>query len=368
MKSPHTQPDPSSPASGKQSKAVVALIAAACVCSILAVLLTFVRNQALNTDRYVSTVAPLAHDRAIQVAIATVVSNQLVAAADPPKLIKQSLPPQAAPLAGPITSALTGFVREQVLKLVSTQAFAKLWEVISRKSHEQLVAALTGKRPLLNKLAAEGEVRLNLNALVGPAAAVLKRSGLKASPPAGATPPEVVVINLKALKQAQQGVKALKGLTLLFDVLAIALFGLAIAISKVRRRTVIAVGLSLAFSMAVVGLLLAVGESASLGVYKTDVGRDAGRAFYETLTRYFSAGIKVLAGIGLVAAAVAWWTGGGKAAVSAGSGEGLASVAKVAVIAIGSLALLALANPGPLLFGALLLMTVAVPVIVANRS
>ena len=358
----------SSAVSNKQSKLVVALIAAACVCSILAVLLTFVRNQALDTDRYVSTVAPLAHDKAIQLAIATVVSNQLVEAANPPKLIKQSLPPQAAPLAGPITSAVTGFVRDQVLKLVSTDAFAKLWEVISRTSHEQLVAALTGKRPLLNKLAAQGEVRLNLNALVGPAAAVLKRSGLKATPPATATPPEVVVINLKALKQAQQGVKALKGVTLLFDILAIALFAIAIAVSKVRRRTVIAVGLSLAFSMALVGLLLAIGEAASLGVYKTDVGRDAGRAFYETLTRYFSAGIKILAGIGLVAAAVAWWTGSGKAAFSEAAGTGLASVAKAAVIAGGSVTLIALANPGPILFGGLLLATIAVPALITKRS
>ncbi len=355
-------------APSKQSKVVVALIAAACVCSILAVLLTFVRNQALDTDRYVSTVAPLAHDKAIQLAIATVVSKQLVAAANPPKLIEQSLPPQAAPLAGPITSALTGFVREQVLKLVSTEAFAKLWEVISRNSHEQLVAALTGKRPLLNRLAAEGEVRLNLNTLVGPASEVLKRSGLKATPPANATAPEVVVINLKALKQAQQGVKALEGVTLLFDILAIAAFALAIALSKVRRRTVIAVGLSLAFSMALVGLLLAIGESASLGVYKTDVGRDAGRAFYETLTRYFDAGIKILAAIGLVAAAVAWWTGSGKAAFSEASGVGLSSVVMVAVIAIGSVTLIALSSPGPLLFGAVLLVTVAVPALIAKRS
>ena len=117
-----------------QSKGVIALIVLACICSVLALTLTWVRNQTLDTDRYVKTVAPLATNKAIQSAVTDALTNELVKAVKPEQLVKKSLPSQAAPLAGPIAQAVQGFARTVILKLVESKQFAKLWEVISRRS------------------------------------------------------------------------------------------------------------------------------------------------------------------------------------------------------------------------------------------
>ncbi len=58
------------------------LVVLACLLAVVSVLVVFVRNQLLNTDAYVSTVAPLATNPAIQTQVATRVSEELIARTD----------------------------------------------------------------------------------------------------------------------------------------------------------------------------------------------------------------------------------------------------------------------------------------------
>ena len=55
----------------------------ACLLAVVSVFVVFARNQLLNTDTYVSTVAPLATNPAIQTQVATRVSDELIAADRP---------------------------------------------------------------------------------------------------------------------------------------------------------------------------------------------------------------------------------------------------------------------------------------------
>ena len=57
----------------------------------------------LNTDSYVSTVAPLAKDPAVTAELARIATDQVFTALDPQPTIAAALPPKAAFLAGPIT-------------------------------------------------------------------------------------------------------------------------------------------------------------------------------------------------------------------------------------------------------------------------
>lgn len=340
MSSEATAPD-----TGKvgQGRAAVALIVLACICSVLALTLTWIRNETLDTDRYVETVAPLADNPAIQNAVSDAVTAELVRTVNPEQLIRQSLPEQAAPLAGPLSGAVSGFVRTAVGKLVDSPAFATLWKAISRESHAQMVAVLTGKRTALNRLAAEGQVKLDLTPIVGPAKAFLERQGIKA---AGTTAtPSVVVFDLSALRTAQDAVRALKGLTLLFTILAPLLFLLAIVLSRDRRRSLITAGISLAGSMAALGVLIAIGRSLYLDSLAANVPNAAAAAFFDTIVRFFGLGIRLTAVAGLVVALAAWWSGPGRRAAADLDGEGLPAVARVAVIAVGAVLLLSLDHP-----------------------
>jgi len=346
----------------KPGKAAVGLLVLACLFSVLALTFTWVRNQSLNTDRYVQTVAPLATNPAIRSAVTDAVSKQIVTAVNPEQLIQQSLPPKAAPLAGPLAEAVKGFVHTLVGKLVSSKQFEQLWAGISRESHAQLVAVLTGKRTALNALAAKGQIKLDLSAVVGPAKAFLKSRNVDTTQLDAA--PSLVIFDLSALQQAQEGVKALKGLTLLFTILAPLCFLGAVAASRSRRRTIIVAGLSLAGSMAVLGILLSIGRYFYLDSLSASVPKDAAAAFFDTLIRYFGTGIKLTALVGLVVALSAWWSGPGRKAAGSLSGEGLVPVLRVAVIGIGAIVLLTVSHPSAfaILLGVALIALLAVAI------
>jgi len=118
----------------------------------------------LNTDRYVATVAPLAEDPAVQASIARKVTDQVFDAMDVQGKLAGVLPENLAILAAPMTNAVQGFVEEQVLKVVQSDAFTKFWEEANRFIHTQVLAILEGDSESVNLV--EGKVLLNLMPLV----------------------------------------------------------------------------------------------------------------------------------------------------------------------------------------------------------
>jgi len=120
------------------------LVVLACILSVLSVVTVFARNQLLNTDTYVNTVAPLASNPAIQTQVAKQVSQNLITRTDVEARVKEALPPKAGFLATPITSGLETVTNELALRVVQSKQFYTLWVGVNRASHKQLVALLTG--------------------------------------------------------------------------------------------------------------------------------------------------------------------------------------------------------------------------------
>lgn len=122
----------------------------------------------LNTDRYVATVAPLANDPAVQASIATKLTDQVFSALDVEGTLSDALGAlgeRAAVLAGPLTNAIQGFVQEQVLRVVESDAFKTFWVEANRFVHTQVLAILRGEGGDTVTVA-EGKVLLNLLPLV----------------------------------------------------------------------------------------------------------------------------------------------------------------------------------------------------------
>src|SRR5512133_2399992 len=153
------RPPGAGPGARQRWRTVVAvlLIVLACVLAPLSVVAVWTRNQVTNTDRYVATVAPLAHDPAIQNAIADQITTQVFTYIDVQGLINQSvdalsqrgltpaLANQLQAFAVPIANGVQSFTRSQVGKVVQSDAFADAWVQANRVAHQQLVAALTGE-------------------------------------------------------------------------------------------------------------------------------------------------------------------------------------------------------------------------------
>jgi hypothetical protein len=125
------------------------------------------RRTILNTDRYVATVAPLAEDPAVQESIATKVTAQIFATLDVETTISDALAgldERATVLAAPMTNAIQGFVQEQVLRVVQSDAFATFWTEANRFVHTQVMAILRGDTESVSVV--EGKVLLNLVPLI----------------------------------------------------------------------------------------------------------------------------------------------------------------------------------------------------------
>jgi hypothetical protein len=161
---------PARPHRVRQVTAVI-LVILTVISLALAVPGTWLRRTTQNSDRYVATVGPLAQDPAIQEYMARTITDEVFTALGVQERLAAALQakaPQLVFLAAPITTSVKGFVQDQVLKLVQTQAFQDLWIQANRFAQSQIVAILQGKGSDLVGTA-NGQVVLNLLPIVNQA-------------------------------------------------------------------------------------------------------------------------------------------------------------------------------------------------------
>lgn len=262
----------------------------------------WLRLVLLDESRYVHTVAPLATNRAIVSAVAAEVTDTLLAQVD-----EKAIEDELGKL-GPILGAgVHGYVQQFVEKLLSTSQFEQLWRAATVQSHKALVAALDGKQSSL--IAPDGSVDVNLGSIVAEARDRLAAAGLhvfdRVQP--GLIQERFTIARPDALHRARHAVGVLKTLSIVLPAVAIALFGLAFALSRDRRRTLLGSGIGLV-AAGVAGLVLVVaGRSYYLhSVVGPDVPHAAATALYDTVVRDLRRAYKItsLAGIAVVVAAL----------------------------------------------------------------
>ncbi|MCI0632420.1 MAG: hypothetical protein L0206_00655 [Actinobacteria bacterium] len=238
----------------------------------------------LNTDRYVTTVAPLASDPAVQRSLATRVTDQVFVALNLEGVLQERLPSELAFIAAPLTNAVRGFVQDQVLKVVQSDAFATFWTEANRFVHTQVLAILRGEGETVSVV--EGKVLLNLMPLVNLAIGsiqtvasdlvgrsitlpaiepdeVPQESIAKLESALGVDLPEdygtLAVYDAEELGALQKALDLFQRLLILLLVLIPILGGLALWLSMRKRRTLIqltvggAIGLVLVRRLAIAG-------------------------------------------------------------------------------------------------------------------
>jgi len=120
---------------------LVALAAFALVTSVVGL---WAATTALNTDRWVSTVAPLPQDPKVAAAVAEFTTSQLFTAVDVEQRLRTVLPPQAGFVAGPVAGQLRGAVRDLVTDVLRSDRFAAVWTEVNRRAHQRALAVLNG--------------------------------------------------------------------------------------------------------------------------------------------------------------------------------------------------------------------------------
>jgi hypothetical protein len=105
----------------------------------------WLNRMVTDTEWYVRTVAPLAEDPDIQASLAAAVSEPLIERIDAKSRLEEVLPENLQIVAAPLGSAVDDFIRANSLSLVRSDQFARVWEEVNRRSHNLMVAAVTGR-------------------------------------------------------------------------------------------------------------------------------------------------------------------------------------------------------------------------------
>ncbi|HET8969518.1 MAG TPA: hypothetical protein VFN19_00545, partial [Candidatus Nanopelagicales bacterium] len=266
----------------------------------------------LDTERYVSTVAPLSQDPTIRTAVGEVLSTQLNARLDLQTRIGELLPPKAAPLAAPIAGGVESFLDQQIQNFLASDRFSELWAGLNQRAQQALVRVLTADPD--GAITLQGsQVVLDTGVIAEQIRADLVARGLTiiANVP---IPPqadrEIVLLDAPALAELRTlyGLSAPVAEWLIFVVAA--LFVGAVLLYRRRARAVLIVGIVLAAE----AVLLRLGLGAGASVFSSQlVGtpfESAGHAFYATLTVYLQLAIRTLFVLGLILVFAGWFSGG----------------------------------------------------------
>lgn len=284
----------------------------------LAAMTVWTRNQVLDTDRYLETVAPLSKDPAVIAALSTRISDAVSAEIDVKSLAQESLPEQAAFLAAPIAAGADTLVQNATTKLLKSPKFDVLWLEANRSAHEGVVAVLTGRKgPVVST--ENGRVVISLGPLVE---RVLKQLDaqfgvdLSSRVPADRINIKYTIIDSSELARIQTQVRWFDRLSWFSLFLAAACFVGAVFAATERRKGVLRVGIGISVAMLLALLAMSLGRDAYLSNLPRQVqSSTAAAVVFDTLTRYLLQAFRVLFTLGAVLLFAAWVAGPSRAAM-----------------------------------------------------
>jgi hypothetical protein len=220
----------------------------------MAINAVWVNRQVLNADNWADTSSRVLADKQVQTAVSAYAVNQLFSSGEPQARVAAALPPRLKPLAGPLTAGLEQIANQAAPRILASPKVQTLWRVTNRAALKEFLSIVNGGGSAVSTNG--GVVTLNLHAIVDQLAASL---GVEKQVTAGvsklqanagtvkagasqlgitlpASAGQIVILRSNQLKAVQDIVKVIKGLAIVLPLVALALFALAVWLSKGRRR------------------------------------------------------------------------------------------------------------------------------------
>jgi hypothetical protein len=293
-----------SPSGQAHTGLVKALVVIASVLVLIACFATWAERQALTTDDWVDTSGRLLENKAIQGALANYAVDQLYANVDVSAELKQALPPDFKQASGIASTGLRALGTDGAERVLATTRFQELWKQANRTAHENLLAIIDDNSNVVKSN--NGEVVLRLRPLI-----IQLADQLGIGSTAADKLPEDAG-NLRILRSDQLGLaqtiaKAIRGLALVTSLLALALFALAIYLSRgYRWVTVLASGIGLILAGIVVLILREVIGGVVSRQLATDTARPAADAAWSIGTSLLASIAHFVIILGLFFIVAAW--------------------------------------------------------------
>ncbi|MGW7333104.1 hypothetical protein ACWGIU_31825 [Streptomyces sp. NPDC054840] len=299
------------------------LIIIGCVLAPLGIVASWTSGIVGNTDRYVSTVAPLASDPDVQAAAANRVTAALMEHLDLATLLEDAAPEQRpllqkalGKLGGSLEGAVSSFVKDKAQEVIASDQFETIWTNANRTIHASLVKALTGS--------GDGAVEIKNDAVtidLAPVIEQVKTRLVDAGMGVAAKIPEIhtdfTVVQSNDIGRVKTGFRLLEILGLWLPIIAVLLVAAGVLLSAHRRRILVTAALAVAFSVAVLGLGLTVFRTVYLNALPDTVSQAAAGSVYDAMIRLLRTTIRMVVVLGIVIALAAWLSGPGKYATAA---------------------------------------------------
>ncbi|WP_405442911.1 hypothetical protein OG373_36205 [Streptomyces avidinii] len=299
------------------------LIIIGCVLAPLGIVASWTSSIVGNTDRYVSTVAPLASDPDVQAAAANRVTAALMEHLDLATLLEDVAPEQRpllqkalGKLGSSLEGAVSSFVKEKAQDVIASEQFETIWTNANRTIHASLVKALTGS--------GDGAVEIKNDAVtvdLAPVIEQVKQRLVDAGMGVAARIPEIhtdfTVVQSNDIGRVKTGFRLLEILGLWLPIIAVLLVAAGVLLSAHRRRILVTAALAVAFSVAVLGLGLTVFRTVYLNALPDTVSQAAAGSVYDAMIRLLRTTIRMVVVLGIVIALAAWLSGPGKYATAA---------------------------------------------------
>jgi Short C-terminal domain len=304
-----------SPTGPRHRGLVKTLVVLGSLLVVIACFSTWAERQALNTDDWVKTSSKLLENEQIQKALANYAVDQLYADVNVNAELEKVLPKNFKGLSGPASTGLRGVAVDGVQRALGTARFQQLWENANRAAHQTLINIIENKGNVVSTN--NGEVDLKLRPLLTQAAAELGLPSTitdKLPPDAG----NLKILKSDQLKLAQTIAKLIRGLALISSLLALALFALAIYLSRGSRWiTVLGVGIGFIVAGVVVLILRTVIGNVLTQDLATETAKPAADAAWSIGTSLLASIAKTVIVYGAFFIVGAWLASPHRSAVAA---------------------------------------------------
>lgn len=306
------------------SAASAVMITLTCILVPVSLLTVWVHDIVLDTDRYVSTVTPLASDPAIEAAAVHRITEAADVRVDGAQVASdlaawlqaQGLPARvgtAVKALGPqLDSAADAAVSKVATRFVESDRFEKVWTTANRAAHSSVVRALTGE----GRGAVEvegGTVTLDIGDAVENVKQDLVKAGLAPAEKIPEVDKQMVLFQSDKLAKIRGAVHFLDVLGNWLPVLTVVLGATGVLFARRRRRALVTTMLCAAAACLILAIGLVVARRYYLDHLPEQVQSPAAAAaIFDTLLRFLRVSIRTALVLGVVVALGAYLSGAGR--------------------------------------------------------
>lgn len=279
--------------------AVALLIALGCIVAIGANAVFWLRGTILNTDDWVTTVAPLSRNEVIVNTLSGYVVAEVFDAIDVQQVAQEVLPEEISFLSRPLVGALQDAVREVVATIIKSDEFNAVWVTVNRAAHGLAMGILRGDGQFV--YVRGGQLTIDLTDLFAFLQSTLGLEDLSLF--ADEEWGKFVLLESQQVAVLQQALATLNAVGLFLPFLALVLFVVAWFLSPSRRRTLLWIGAGIAITMAVSLFLLALVQPMVLTAVADPLIRALAGEIWDIITRGLVIQTILLLVVGLLIAA-----------------------------------------------------------------